>query len=819
MRLSFFLFIMVLPLCLAAQLRGTVSGPDGEPLPFASVYIQGTTRGATTNIAGEYVLPLEPGSYKVVFRYVGLEERVESIDMGSGARRLDVQLREQAIELDEVVVRADAEDPAYAIIRQAIAKREYYLDLIEAYRCDVYIKGNIKFLDAPEKLLGQEVGDLMGSLDSNRQGIIYLAESQSTLSFQQPDRLKETVNFTKISGDDNGFGFNSARAMHFDLYENTVELGRQIVSPIARNAMGYYDYRLVGTTYDPEGRLINKIELLPKRSEDPVFRGFVYIVEDLWLIQSADLQLLSGAMKQPGLDTLWIRQVHIPLREPDVWRMFSQDIRFGAGLFGFKLEGRFTGVYSGYDLNPQFSRGFFDNEVYRVEDGANAPTLEYWDTIRPLPLTLEERLDYRRKDSLQEVRTSRPYLDSVDASNNRFTPINLLFGYEYNRSWKGRSFSIGSPLTTVQFNTVQGFNADLRLNYRQELDADGRHWFSIEPTVNYGFSENRLRASVAGTYAFSQKWRGRVSLAGGVETTSFNPDEPISKTLNSLYSLFGRRNYLKIYERSFGRVTFQRELVNGVFFRGYLEYARRKALVNHSDYSFGDAEDRVYTSNDPQDPENYEPSFPAHDALTLGLSLRLRYRQKYVTFPGERFIQGSEWPDLWLEYRGGLAGAVRFDFLSARIQENGLSFGVVGRLAFQAEVGGFLNRDSLLFMDYQHFNGNQTVFGNPARYLNSFKRLPYFERSTDDVFFRLQAEHHFEGFLLDRVPGLRKLGWMVVAGASFLHTRPDGSYYEFSLGLDNIGFGPLRLIRVDFVSAYAAGEGWNFGGIVGLKLP
>ena len=75
-------------------------------------------------------------------------------------------------------------------------------------------------LEAPETILGQDVGDMDGLLDSTGQGILYLSESESQLYFTAPDDYKEVMVSSKVSGDDNGFSFNSASDMDFSLYRN-----------------------------------------------------------------------------------------------------------------------------------------------------------------------------------------------------------------------------------------------------------------------------------------------------------------------------------------------------------------------------------------------------------------------------------------------------------------------------------------------------------------------------------------------------------------------------------------------------------------------
>lgn len=805
---------------LTAQITGRILDAGGEPLPFASVYIQGSSKGATSNVEGNFVLDLAPGNYQLVFQYVGYKQQIREVNLGNEPIELEVVMEKESVELAEVVVRADGEDPAYRVIRKAIEKRKYYLEQVETYSCDVYIKGNIKFLNAPEKFLGQEIGDLDGNLDSNRQGIIYLSESEAKLYFKQPDKYKEIMKSTKVSGNDNGFGFNQASEMDFNLYRNYSLYNRQIISPIASNALGYYRYRLEGTLYDEEGRLINKIEVIPKRSEDPVYRGYIYIIEDLWNIQTADLTLMSDAMKIPGLDSLNIRQQYVPVEEPDVWRIFSQTIDFQAGLFGFKLRGVFTAIYSEYEVDPQLPDDFFDNEIFTVEEQANDRTLEYWSQTRPIPLTEEEEVDYVKKDSLQEVRKSKPYLDSVDAKNNKFKPLDLLFGYNYQRSYRKEYFSFGSPLATIQFNTVQGWNGDLNFSFRKNFDDYSMRWYAIQPKLNYGFSDKQLRASAAFTYNFNRTHFTRLSLSGGRTTAQFNDSNPIGKTLNTLATIGFRENYMKIYDKEFVGLDFRTELANGIFLTGSVEYTGRRALVNNSDYSLIKNDDKFYRSNNPLAPDDFSPAFEDHDAFLLNLNIRFRINQRFSKYPGRKYLEGSKWPDLWLIYKKGMAAFgsdVNYDLLAVQLRDMYIPAGVWGRTAVRVEAGAFLNKNRLQFMDFQHFNGNRIFVATPARYSFSFLQLPYYDYSTDDAFVEAHLQHYFEGFILDKLPAVRKLGWMIVAGAKYLKTTEQPFYSEFSLGIDNIGIGALRLFRFDGVVSYTQRD-WDLGFVLGIKL-
>jgi hypothetical protein len=53
---------------LHAQLTGTITNDKGEILPFANVYLEGTTRGTTANTEGVYFFDLPNGAYRIVYQ-------------------------------------------------------------------------------------------------------------------------------------------------------------------------------------------------------------------------------------------------------------------------------------------------------------------------------------------------------------------------------------------------------------------------------------------------------------------------------------------------------------------------------------------------------------------------------------------------------------------------------------------------------------------------------------------------------------------------------------------------------------------------------
>lgn len=98
-----------------AQTTGKITGKvidqkTSETLIGATVSIEGTTKGASTDVEGHYVLAgLTPGKYTIVIRYMGYQTKnVSDISVkGNGVTNLDITLEQSASKsLGEVVVKA-----------------------------------------------------------------------------------------------------------------------------------------------------------------------------------------------------------------------------------------------------------------------------------------------------------------------------------------------------------------------------------------------------------------------------------------------------------------------------------------------------------------------------------------------------------------------------------------------------------------------------------------------------------------------------------------------------------------------------------------
>jgi hypothetical protein len=95
--------------------------------------------------------------------------------------------------------------------------------------------------------------------------------------------------------------------------------------------------------------------------------------------------------------------------------------------------------------------------------------------------------------------------------------------------------------------------------------------------------------------------------------------------------------------------------------------------------------------------------------------------------------------------------------------------------------------------------------------------MPYYTNSTNDRYFELHSEHNDKGYVMNKIPLLNKLQSTLVIGYHLLAIPNRSPYAEYSVGLDNLGFGKFKMFRLDYVRSYQNGY-QNDGVIVGLKF-
>jgi len=857
---SFARQVIILFICLfsiaetgfAQGIRGQVTTSDGEPLPYASVYIRNLGDGVPTNEEGKYEYKLPKGIYDVLIQYLGYKSQLQTVIVGEEWSTKDFVLEPQVYTLGEVEVRAGAEDPALTIMRKAIAKAKYHRLQLEKYSMTVYLKGTGKLTDAPffmKKTLEKEGLHLDEA---------YTSESVSRITFTQPDKVEEKVISIRTSGDNQAT--SPAPYIQTSFYQDQIN---GIISPLSRSAFNYYKFTFEGSFFDQDV-LVSKIRVTPRSRGEKVFEGYIYIIDDLWAIHSLNLQTSLLGFK------IQAKQQYAPVADK-VWMPLTHTYTFGGKIFGF--EGNFKYLASTRDyeitLNPdlvakpeiidekvqdvpeiaaEFDKSVsaleqlateqpttrkeyrklmnqYEKEVlkeqndpevvteryYEVDSLAKKYDQAYWDSIRPVPLTEEEIKGYQRDDSVATVEAAK--MSDVDSvakkARRKYQLLDFMNGASYSMG-KGVSIGFKQNWTKTSFNTVEGVKFGMGFFYRKYSEtklADSvslhRKSFNIEPELRYGISSNRFYGAVDFRWSNTLPVSGTTfGVKGGRYIYQFNGGEPINEQVNALYSLLFRQNYMKLYEQDFGQIYWGHRVNGGFTYRVNLTLARRRELFNNSNYSFYNKEGREYTSNRPENVETQPLSFASHDLLKLNTSLEWRPGIRYGIRNGRKYTITDRSPLIKFAYNkafGGISSdgsASDFDQVELGIQHD-YSFGVSGKLDFNLTAGAFLTNDQVYFPDFQHFGGNRTIFSNfgPA---SNYRFMDYYKYSTQSKYFSAIVHYQFRKFIFTQLPMLRFSGVRENIFFNYLKTDNSPNYWEVGYSLDNL----FRIFRVEFGAGF-----------------
>jgi hypothetical protein len=828
------LFILNVFTLSAQKIEGTVKNAEGHILPFASILVKGSPLGVTANNQGEFSIALAPGKYTLECRYVGYSTEEKQIVLNSETKTVNFVLSVQRLILKEVIVKENSEDPAYEIIRQAIKKRPFYEKQVKAYEAQIYIKGLIKLKSLPEKIFGQKIPeeDRAGmGIDSSGRGIIYLSESVTKVSAQEPDKFKLEVISSRVSGS-NGFGFDFP--VIIDFYKNNVSVfasqlnPRGFISPIADGALNFYKYKFLGSFFE-DGNEVNVITVTPKRNYEPLFSGIINITENDWRIYSCNLSLTQKSQLQI-LDTLQISQLFVPV-EKDIWRIKNQVLHFSFNQLGLKAEGNFVNVYSKYHLNPDFSKDYFNKVVIKYDTAVNKKPHSYWDSIRPVPLEPEEIKDYKTKDSAFAVQKDS-VVKNIDSLKKKQGPVKV-----WQMLWSGVNrthFSYKNTyqiqfdplLKTLQYNTVEGLaiNPSLVISkYSEKLKtkisfiADARYGFNnrhLNPWAGFKFSSKEDRDP-------DKKMKNQsFFIAGGKRVSQFFKESNITGLGNSIGTLLYGRNDMKIYENYFAKTGFEKKWESGISFLIEGEYEDRLPLNNTTDFVLNDKWQSRLTPNYPV--EIISSQFKRHQAVLLHGSVSATPGQRYIEFPKYKMAIGSKYPTFTFDYTKGIKNIfgsdVEYDKWALNIADNA-NLKLAGSIKYSVTFGGFLNTKSVFTQDYKHFYASFSHIA--GEYVKSLQVVSDYQFSNDSpLYTEFLFEHHSNGLITNKIPLLKKLNWNLVEGINSLYIHPNTKYAEAFVGLENI----FKIFRIDFVTGFQNGfkpvytYRVGFGGLLGAPF-
>ena len=844
------LLFLSLPLLQAQVLTGRVTDEaTGEALPYASIYVQQTGTGGTTNAEGRYEIRLRPGDNTVVFQYLGYQTEVRQVASGRGD--LDVQLRTEALDLQEVQVLSGAEDLSYSVIRRAIAKADYHRNQLDAYSAEVYVKGNGKVVKIPglmKKLIPSE--DRQEVIDV--EGKNFTSETTSRVEYTRPNTFKQTVLSRYVSGDESfqvdGYVFSS-------FYQPEVA---EVVSPLSPRAFAYYKYAHEGVFGD-RGRLINKIRVIPRSRGENVFEGYVYIVQDDWSLHSLDLRTYRMGF------TVDVK-VNFNEVEPHIWLPTTTAIEGTGGLLGIKLAVSYIATTSDYaiTLNPDLggyvevidektqpevaaatrrenqtagyentleeggeltrrelrrllrdyeeeereaqeepevveNYTFVDDSVTTVRDSAA------WEAIRPIPLTAEEVAGYRYRDSVARVER----MDSVAAAHGETPPSEV----KQNRKRLPPFLRFGVAPDVV-FNPVEGYGVGVKLSkglfktVQEDTSSHKQRLGDVYLRSRYGFAWKKLSWELGYANWTRNDRQGALEIRGGRYLRQFNGAPAIDPIINSFAALLFGDNYARLYERAYGEVTYRRRFSDAFTFDAAVSYEDRRLVQNHTDHRWGGDEEFAYAPNNPYNEEIGAVS-ALGNAAVLELNGYYRPGLKYTVRNGRRNLIEDSAPTLGLGLRAGLPdiGGSVSDFLRLQASyRHSFRAGRKGDVSLLLRGGYYLRDARVDFPDFRHFATSE-IFLTRLDPIGSYRLLPYYRNSTADAYAEVYAHYQFRKFLLTQIFELHLMGLKEDLFVNYLYTPTSDHYTEVGYSLDNI----LRVLRLEFVTSFRDGGYEDFG--------
>lgn len=655
-------------------LKGKITNTEGNPVPFATVYISEKKQGTTANIKGEYQINLLPGSYTVFYQSLGFSPDMRRITVGEEEKVVDVILQVQFYEIPEVRVTSTGEDPAYAIMRKAISYAPYYLNQIKHYQAEVYIKGSVIVRNIPKVIRRQiEVNDEFIKEDE-----VYLIESINEIEFNAPDQYNQKVisQHSTFPESEMGSDISPMDVVQASFYQPL--LADIAISPLAPNAMSYYRFRYDGST--PQGEyIVNKIAVIPKRRSQQVFEGTIYIIEDYWCLHSVDLvnENLAGS--------ILIKQVYAPVQD-NIWMPVTHNFEVKISIVGVKADGEYGSAvtYSVVEPNNELARpsdlpliAKADEELpedevkpvskekekidqllekedlsnrdmirlsrllekeaekldpnageleikertkFTVAEDAEKRDSAYWNAVRPIPLSEEELRSVRISDSIalrktlsrSEIKSDTTLAEEKTATAARRVLSNIAFGKTFSFEKSKSSFRFGGLINPdkLTYNTIDG--ARYGLEFRISKRWENGPSVTITPSVDWAFARERLLWRVNTNFYYNRMKQARFFIWAGRSSDDFSSSAGISPALNSITTLFFRENYLKLYEANFITVGHRHEIVNGLYAEFRYGYEDRKMLENNADYSFF-RKDREFTPNIPINEYLPDPPDPGSD--------------------------------------------------------------------------------------------------------------------------------------------------------------------------------------------------------------
>jgi len=794
---------------------GTVfDAKSKEPLPFVNVAFKGTKVGTTTDIDGKYRIETYYAGDSLVASFVGYKPLSKAVRLDK-SQVIDFPLEEGSVSLGEVVVKAkDFENPAHVILKKIINNKPINnKKKLDSYEYETYNKIQFDLNNVSEKFTERKLFSsfdfIFDNIDSTGEKIslpFFMTETLSNYFYRRdPKGRKEIIQATKVSGINNKSISQFLGQMYQDVnvYENSLGIfGKNFVSPIADYGLIFYKYFLVDSAYIDQ-KWCYRLDFLPKNENELVFEGHFWVNDTTYAIKEIDAKILPEA----NINFIEDLKVHHEYNEvePEVWMLTREAlladfslIDSEVGFYGKKLT-----TYRDFVINkPKDSEFYGGAEHVIVKSIVNEKPEEYWEKERHEEISSDQQAIYDMVDSLKTNKVFMTYVDIVNF---------LIQGY-----WVDGKIEYGPVFTFLSYNSIEGLRPKFGLRTSNEFSTR----LMLEGYGAYGTRDQRFKYMLGGTYFLSKKPRTSVGMY-------FSEDYEL---VGQVPNYFSRDHFIQvltvrnpqdrlILNKQF-RLFTRREWFTG--FSTLLEF-RRRDLSSAGAWNF----EREETING--EPQITDVSNIISSEVSLGV--RFAYRENFVEGEFTRVSLGSTWPIVNVRLDLGIKGVLDSDYQYQKLTLSAtdkIPLGPFGTMQYALE-GGKTWQNLPYPLQFIH-SGNESIFYNSE----AFNTMNFFEFVSDE-YVAFRAEHHFEGFFLNKIPLFQKLKWREIVGINTIYGAfdpgnldelllpdrtfilDDGPYAEAYLGVENI----FRFFRVDAIWRLTYRDNpntQNFGILLGFDI-
>jgi hypothetical protein len=495
----------------------------GIPIPYASVFLKGTTVGTLTDINGKYVIESNLPADTISFSFIGYKAESRGIKKGI-EQTVDVRMILTSITLDEVIVKAKKKDyknknnPAVELIDKVVAKKDE--NRPEAYNYleyRTYEKIQFAFSNVSQNFKNSntfsEFNFVFDNIDTTKRIAtdilpLFIKESLSAHYFKKdPKESKEvllaekSINLDEYLNNKGASAYLNYLYQNINIYDNEILfLTNKFLSPIASTAPLFYRYYIIDTLPVADIKCI-RLFFEPRNKSDFLFHGNLYITMDTsYAVRKIDI----GINKAINID--WVQDISITQDfekfGQKAWLLSKEEISIDFGVAKNKLGlfGQRTISYKDYKINEPISEETFRGPAKVEKIDPQSDQNSFWESNRYVPLSSSEKQIYSTIDSLKQIPDFRRKMDAImlltvgflNAGKIEIGPVSSFYSYN---SVEGSRFRFGGR-TTTDFSkkvTLDGYVA--YGTYDHLLKYNAGITYSLTPRTIYQFPVKSLRLS------------------------------------------------------------------------------------------------------------------------------------------------------------------------------------------------------------------------------------------------------------------------------------------------------------------------------------